>query len=300
MALSFPAFKNATLHRAEWIQADDLAFATWVKLAGRCAEEENGGRLAGAKTWTERTWISMANVTSAGVASAVIANLCFWDADSLVLEGYDQEAERKAEAKRQNGQLGGRPKKKTTPKPKQNLPVNLTLTPIPIPFPTPSPIPSPVPIPIPIPGGGDPESPPKKKTIALRLGPVTGHDLQRVFGEIRARDVGGLDWQGVRVANGKESSMADLINADPTARADVIPTIELLFRSAKEGRRGPQSARILSTPSFGFGAWVSDWTPLREEIHGKAPAPPSSDVPTHGQYVHRDGPRQQVTRDVKL
>ncbi len=66
--------------------------------------------------------------------------------------------------------------------------------------------------------------------------------------------------------------MADANNAEPGARADVVPTIELLFRLAMDGRAGPQSEQIVKDPTFAFGVWIARWTALREEIRGAAPA----------------------------
>lgn len=108
----------------------------------------------------------------------------------------------------------------------------------------------------------------------LRPGPVTGHELQRVFGAIRSRDVGGLEWQSVRVVGGAASTMADAINADPSLRSDVAPTIALLFKRAKSGAAGARSADILREPSFAFGAWLSQWTALLEEVRGLTPEIP--------------------------
>jgi 5-methylcytosine-specific restriction endonuclease McrA len=113
----------------------------------------------------------------------------------------------------------------------------------------------------------------------LRPGPVTGHELQRLFGEIRSRDYGGLPWQSVRVTGGAASTMAELLNEDPSLRGDVAPTISLLFKRAKGGKAGQRSADILREPSFAFGAWCSQWTSLREEVHGVAPKIPDAAKP---------------------
>jgi len=110
--------------------------------------------------------------------------------------------------------------------------------------------------------------------------PLTGGDLQRVFGQVRAKKTGsGLPWQSVRAEGGASSSMAELLNDDPTARADVIPTMELLFDRAKAGKAGNRSADIIREPSFAFGAWLSQWTSLREELHGLTPKIPAAALP---------------------
>lgn len=57
------------------------------------------------------------------------------------------------------------------------------------------------------------------------------------------------------------------------------------------GRRDPKTVERRHP----FAFFVQEWGGLRVPKMAVA-----ADVPTHGQYVHRDGPRQQVTRDVKL
>lgn len=106
-----------------------------------------------------------------------------------------------------------------------------------------------------------------------RAGPaaLTGFSLRKIFSEVRSRVVGGMPWQTPRVAEGKDASMAELINADQAALADVVPTIELLFKLAKAGRAGDRSDVVLRDGSFAFGAWCSQWTALREQLHGKGP-----------------------------
>jgi hypothetical protein len=108
--------------------------------------------------------------------------------------------------------------------------------------------------------------------------PLTGWSLRKIFSEVRANATGGLPWVGPAPSGGRDTTMAELINAEPGARADVAQTIALLIRQAKLGKAGEMSAQILRDPSFGFATWCSRWTALREEIHGMAPSaskPPS-------------------------
>lgn len=121
--LTFPAFLNATLRKPKWLAANPLAFSTWVKLACRSAEDETGGRLEGAKGWTDHIWLTLANVNRGGVDAAVTAGLCAWDGGDIVVAGYDQGAEGKVKTLRDNGAYGhlgaahgakgGRPRKET-------------------------------------------------------------------------------------------------------------------------------------------------------------------------------------------
>lgn len=93
-----------------------------------------------------------------------------------------------------------------------------------------------------------------------------------MFSQVRAGAVGGLPWQSVRVAGGTASDMAAAINEDPAARADVVPSMELLFKLAKAGKAGDRSNTIVTSGSFAFGAWCSKWTELRELLHAKLPS----------------------------
>lgn len=99
---------------------------------------------------------------------------------------------------------------------------------------------------------------------------ITGHELRRIFGVIRCEHVGGLTWQTPNVAGGKDSAMAEVINADTMARADIAPTMNLLFKLAKDGKAGARSDLIVRDGSFAFGAWCAQWTSLREQVHGIA------------------------------
>jgi len=122
---------------------------------------------------------------------------------------------------------------------------------------------------LPLPFRGDPDQT-RPESTGRANGPLTGLSVRQIFSEVRSRMVGGLPWQVPRVAEGKDATMAEIINADPAARADVAPTIELLFKLAKAGAAGDKSQQILDDGSFAFGTWCSKWTALRERVHGKA------------------------------
>jgi hypothetical protein len=125
---------------------------------------------------------------------------------------------------------------------------------------------------------------------------ISGHALCVLFGEVRSREVGGLPWQAVRVANGKASEMADLIASDPGLLADVKPTMELLFKRAKTGKAGKGAEQILRDPSFAFGAWCSSWTALREELHGRAPLIPKAIASPPESFAERDARAREERR----
>ena len=123
-----------------------------------------------------------------------------------------------------------------------------------------------------LPSASDPDSGPISPADPNRARALSGHELCRLFSQVRAAAVGGLPWQSVRVAGGAASDMAAAINEDPGARADVAPTMELLFKLAKAGKAGDKSAEIVKSGSFAFGAWLAKWTELREQLHAKGPA----------------------------
>jgi hypothetical protein len=133
--------------------------------------------------------------------------------------------------------------------------------------------------------------------------PVTGHSLCLLFGRVRRRVTGkGLDWQSVSVANGKGTSMAELVNATQGAVADVEPSMELIFRWAQAGKAGRSSDQILRDPSFAFGAWCSQWTALREELHGVAPALPEAppEKRLESLAVAQERQRKEAALDAKV
>ena len=117
----------------------------------------------------------------------------------------------------------------------------------------------------------DPDSGPISAADPDRARALSGYELCRLFSQVRSGAVGGLPWQSVRVAGGAASDMAGAINEDPAARADVVPTMELLFRLAVAGKAGDRSGDIVKSGSFAFGAWLAKWTELREMLHAKLP-----------------------------
>lgn len=146
-------------------------------------------------------------------------------------------------------------------------------------------------------GSGNPD-PERARSTVHAAHPLTGYEIQRLFGEIRSRVVGGLTWQSVKVGSGAATSMAEMLNSDPMLRADIKPTIELLFRKAAAGEAGPRSADIVKHPSFAFGAWCDQWTALREELHGLAPkavGPPPK--PPSESFAERDARMKAEQRE---
>lgn len=115
--MRFAALPVIVCRSPKWIVADDATFATWCRLQVYCAEQENDGRIAGARSWDDVCWSSAApRVTAEKVARAVAAGLCEWASDTLVVLGFDASGQRFVQSKRDNGKLGGRPRNTVTPR----------------------------------------------------------------------------------------------------------------------------------------------------------------------------------------
>lgn len=123
----------ATLNSAEFVGSDPEQRATWLCLLAYCCLQENGGRIVGCREWKDRRWQQLIRVTAREISAD--CELWTWDGDDLVVAFYPEEREaevqqmrsigssksqRKAEAARENGKHGGRPKNPTKPNEKPN------------------------------------------------------------------------------------------------------------------------------------------------------------------------------------
>lgn len=101
-----------TLRRPEYVGAEPAHRAAWLNVLAYCCEQENGGRIDGARMWKDRQWQQTCGVTLEEVDGA--SPLLRWDRDDLIIWEYpcDKEAEvqGKREVARVNGASGGRPK----------------------------------------------------------------------------------------------------------------------------------------------------------------------------------------------
>lgn len=93
------------------------ARGVWLQLSILCAKEENRGVIVGARGFDETTWIMACGLKRRDIEGAVAAGLLAWQADALVVLGYDQTGEDRHAFNRQVGNLGGRPRKNPTPVP---------------------------------------------------------------------------------------------------------------------------------------------------------------------------------------
>lgn len=83
-----------------WMAADVHARGAWTSVAGFCADEENSGRIVGAKAWIDRLWLLRAGCGLACIEHMIASHLAAWDGDDLVVAGYDIIGQQHYQAKR--------------------------------------------------------------------------------------------------------------------------------------------------------------------------------------------------------
>lgn len=110
----------------EYIGADPTQRATWLSLVAWSCDQENMGRIAGARSWGDRRWMQSCGVMASEVAES--CGLFRWDGDDLVISFYPADAQREIERKREiaraNGRKGGR-KPSSEPIPETNVGSNV-------------------------------------------------------------------------------------------------------------------------------------------------------------------------------
>lgn len=107
----------------------------------------------------------------------------------------------------------------------------------------------------------------------------TGVSLAQLFGTVRSRVIGGMEWQGSRVKPDVAANRAAEIQANH-AEAEVEATMETWWKRVKAGEvDDPEKCR--DDDSFAFGAWWSKFRGLREQALGISPvvAEPASRGP---------------------
>src|SRR5689334_5174723 len=72
-----------SLRSPAYMGSDPVERATWINLLAFCCEQENGGRIVGAKLWRDRQWQQMCGVTAREVNGA--SNLMRWEGDDLIV-----------------------------------------------------------------------------------------------------------------------------------------------------------------------------------------------------------------------
>jgi len=97
--------KLASLRAPEYVGSDPTARATWWNVVAYCAEQENGGKIIGARKWKDRQWQQTCGVMIGEVDSA--AQLLVWEGDDLLVWNYPVEKEAEIKTKREAGKVGG-------------------------------------------------------------------------------------------------------------------------------------------------------------------------------------------------
>ncbi|MDH3068819.1 hypothetical protein QET40_06780 [Akkermansia sp. N21169] len=98
---------------AEFIGAEPVQRATWIALLAWCCEQENGGIIHECRSWGMRRWMQTCGVTQEEIGEG--CELYSWDGNNLMVFGYPKHIQANLEVKRtiarENGKLGGRPRK---------------------------------------------------------------------------------------------------------------------------------------------------------------------------------------------
>jgi hypothetical protein len=87
------------LDSEEFLGAEPIQRATWLCLLRYCIGQENGGRIKGAKSWTDRKWQQVVRVT--GEEAAASCELWTWEGEDLVVAFYPNEKETEVRQKRE-------------------------------------------------------------------------------------------------------------------------------------------------------------------------------------------------------
>ena len=107
---------------SEYVGAEPVQRATWFSLMAWSCDQENMGRITGARYWGDRRWMQTCGVMASEVAES--CGLFHWDGDDLIVTFYPEDAQREIERKREiarvNGRKGGR-KPTSEPIPETNV-----------------------------------------------------------------------------------------------------------------------------------------------------------------------------------
>ncbi len=85
-------FETSNLRAAEFVHSSEKARLAWVLLLAYCAEQENGGLIAGAATWNDAQWMTICGVRRAVVLAA--APLLKIQGDNVKVWNYPKETEK--------------------------------------------------------------------------------------------------------------------------------------------------------------------------------------------------------------
>jgi len=95
----------ANMRAPEYTGCNMVERATWWHLNAYCAEQENGGRICGCRSWGDNRWQQAAQLKKAEAHHP--CPLWSWDGEDLVVWRYPSDQEESFHAKREGNSLGG-------------------------------------------------------------------------------------------------------------------------------------------------------------------------------------------------
>lgn len=97
--------RTEQLRSLAFATANKGAVETWLRVLAYCCEQENGGIIAGAASWSDRQWMITCGVSGDDIANA--GQLICVDGESIVVSCYPSDKEKEVKKDRLNGRKGG-------------------------------------------------------------------------------------------------------------------------------------------------------------------------------------------------
>jgi hypothetical protein len=95
---------RSVLDSEEFLSASLTQRGAWLSVYRYCAGQENGGRIEGAKAWTDRAWLQICGVSLREIRSE--CRLWVWEGDALVLWFYNMQSEANTQRLRSQAAAG--------------------------------------------------------------------------------------------------------------------------------------------------------------------------------------------------
>lgn len=97
--------RTEVIRSPEYVGSEPIARATWLNVTVYCCEQENGGRIKGAKLWKCRQWQQTCGVTLEEINAST--KLLTWVGEDLLVWNYPKKKESIVKKRREVGRLGG-------------------------------------------------------------------------------------------------------------------------------------------------------------------------------------------------
>jgi hypothetical protein len=274
--MRFFGIYRTQLTRPPFADAEAVALGVWVRVHSYASQDGHESPVIRAcRQWSQRTWLTTCQSSLEELETAVSAGLCAWKGNDLLVVGYDLEGQRRFEQKRINASKPAGPGRKRG-RPSTKKPPGRIENPNGKPNAKPTENPSP---PLSDPSVSDPSlaipetetegSPPGPSRVSGASEALTGRQLLTWFGEERTQTLGGLPWHSPGDPGGKASYFATQV--EPALLPEIRPTMRRMFENIKKRRPGWTDERLVKTPAFAFGSWMSRFTELLEDMRGCAP-----------------------------